>query len=297
MWELCFSDIPFGVKNSGCGDPALQLDCDYQAQMPLITIGGHPYYVQDPHKYSMPSNKLEKNSSHNMTLIDTCLQGDKCNPTCMSHYTAAQFWSNPQFHIRSEYRNLTLLKQCAPDIIRDLTPLPCNSSWYYKSSKFESGVDGNCDTRVVIPIQKSEKRPTGNFFRPEFDLNISWNVSENCTKCDSNGGRCAYHNRSIQFCCDCSGKLCANKCPGRGVAIGTGALLFIAVLLAVYRKRRVSSFLQKPHFSNVEKFLQDYVHEMPTRYSYSQLKKITNNFADRLGEGGFGVVYKGKLHS
>ncbi|XP_057827851.2 rust resistance kinase Lr10-like [Cryptomeria japonica] len=36
---------------------------------------------------------------------------------------------------------------------------------------------------------------------------------------------------------------------------------------------------------------------MPSRYSYSQLKKITNNFADKLGEGAFGVVYKGKLSS
>lgn len=47
----------------------------------------------------------------------------------------------------------------------------------------------------------------------------------------------------------------------------------------------------------VENFLQSYIHEMPTRYSFSQLKKITNNFADKLGEGGFGVVYKGKLRS
>ncbi|XP_059069171.1 LEAF RUST 10 DISEASE-RESISTANCE LOCUS RECEPTOR-LIKE PROTEIN KINASE-like 2.4 [Cryptomeria japonica] len=34
---------------------------------------------------------------------------------------------------------------------------------------------------------------------------------------------------------------------------------------------------------------------MPTRYSYSRLHKITNNFSDKLGEGGFGVVYKGRL--
>eukprot|EP00253_Pinus_taeda_P027163 PITA_27163 len=34
---------------------------------------------------------------------------------------------------------------------------------------------------------------------------------------------------------------------------------------------------------------------MPTRYSLFQLKKITNNFAEKLGEGGYGVVYKRKL--
>ncbi len=47
----------------------------------------------------------------------------------------------------------------------------------------------------------------------------------------------------------------------------------------------------------VENFLQSYIHQMPTRYSFSQLKKITNSFADKLGEGGFGVVCKGKLRS
>ncbi|KAH9329563.1 hypothetical protein KI387_001671, partial [Taxus chinensis] len=33
----------------------------------------------------------------------------------------------------------------------------------------------------------------------------------------------------------------------------------------------------------------------PTRYSYAQLRRYTNNFADKLGQGGFGTVYKGKL--
>jgi serine/threonine protein kinase len=45
----------------------------------------------------------------------------------------------------------------------------------------------------------------------------------------------------------------------------------------------------------VEAFLREYAYEMPTRYSQSELKKITNNFAEKLGEGGYGVVYKGKL--
>jgi serine/threonine protein kinase len=36
---------------------------------------------------------------------------------------------------------------------------------------------------------------------------------------------------------------------------------------------------------------------MPTRYSVSRLKKITNNFTEKLREGGYGVVYKGKLQN
>ena len=36
---------------------------------------------------------------------------------------------------------------------------------------------------------------------------------------------------------------------------------------------------------------------MPIRYSYSNIKKMTKNFKEKLGEGGFGSVFKGKLQS
>ncbi|XAR72316.1 Glycerophosphodiester phosphodiesterase [Bertholletia excelsa] len=48
---------------------------------------------------------------------------------------------------------------------------------------------------------------------------------------------------------------------------------------------------------NVEAFLKKFVSLSPRRYSYSQIKKITNSFKDKLGEGGFGSVYKGKLNN
>uniref|UniRef100_A0A6N2LJ45 non-specific serine/threonine protein kinase n=1 Tax=Salix viminalis TaxID=40686 RepID=A0A6N2LJ45_SALVM len=45
-------------------------------------------------------------------------------------------------------------------------------------------------------------------------------------------------------------------------------------------------------------FLQSDDHNLiPIRYSYSEIKKITNKFSDKLGEGGYGSVYKGKLRS
>ncbi|KAH9306320.1 hypothetical protein KI387_010724 [Taxus chinensis] len=136
---------PFGLKNSGCGDPALQLDCDYEEQKPLLNISGHQYYVRDPHTYFMPSNKLVNDSHHYMTLIDRNLKGDKCNPSLMNH--TAQFWSNPQFRFRDGYQNLTLLQRCAPETIRNWSPLPCNRSWQY-SSKFDSAFDSKSSCSV-----------------------------------------------------------------------------------------------------------------------------------------------------
>ncbi|GLJ09865.1 hypothetical protein SUGI_0117220 [Cryptomeria japonica] len=60
-----------------------------------------------------------------------------------------------------------------------------------------------------------------------------------------------------------------------GVAIGTVGLLTIAALAGVFCRKSRTTF-------DVERFLHDYVDERPRRYSYSQLKKITNNFTEKL---------------
>ncbi|KAK3403990.1 hypothetical protein EUGRSUZ_K00351 [Eucalyptus grandis] len=48
---------------------------------------------------------------------------------------------------------------------------------------------------------------------------------------------------------------------------------------------------------NIEDFLQAQNNFLPIRYSYSNIKKITRNFKHKLGEGGYGSVYKGILKS
>ncbi|KAJ6814188.1 LEAF RUST 10 DISEASE-RESISTANCE LOCUS RECEPTOR-LIKE PROTEIN KINASE-like 2.5 [Iris pallida] len=45
----------------------------------------------------------------------------------------------------------------------------------------------------------------------------------------------------------------------------------------------------------VEKFLQNQGKLSPARYSYLQLVRMTDNFRDKLGQGGFGSVFKGRL--
>ncbi|THG06701.1 hypothetical protein TEA_002719 [Camellia sinensis var. sinensis] len=45
----------------------------------------------------------------------------------------------------------------------------------------------------------------------------------------------------------------------------------------------------------IERFLEDYRALKPTRYTYAEIKKITDNFKEKLGQGGYGTVYKGKF--
>ncbi|XP_074584015.1 rust resistance kinase Lr10-like [Curcuma longa] len=72
----------------------------------------------------------------------------------------------------------------------------------------------------------------------------------------------------------------------------TFVVLAIAVLITrviLTRKRKDKKNLQ------IEIFLNEYKHMKPTRYSYSQLKKMADNFKVKLGRGAYGSVFKGKL--
>ncbi|KAF8009154.1 hypothetical protein BT93_J0211 [Corymbia citriodora subsp. variegata] len=67
---------------------------------------------------------------------------------------------------------------------------------------------------------------------------------------------------------------------------------FVAIFL-IYKYRRRHLAMDK----NIEEFLQAHNNFFPIRYSYSNIKKITRNFKHKLGEGGYGSVYKGMLRS
>ncbi|KAF7020308.1 hypothetical protein CFC21_033424 [Triticum aestivum] len=47
----------------------------------------------------------------------------------------------------------------------------------------------------------------------------------------------------------------------------------------------------------VEMFLKAYGTSKPTRYTFLEVKKIARRFKDKLGQGGFGSVYKGELQN
>ncbi|GLU10427.1 hypothetical protein SLE2022_272320 [Rubroshorea leprosula] len=66
---------------------------------------------------------------------------------------------------------------------------------------------------------------------------------------------------------------------------------FIIFLVFKWRRRHLSMY------NSIEEFLQSNNNLMPVRYSYSKIKKMTNGFNEKLGEGGFGQVYKAKLQS
>ncbi|KAI3885784.1 hypothetical protein MKX03_008138, partial [Papaver bracteatum] len=47
---------------------------------------------------------------------------------------------------------------------------------------------------------------------------------------------------------------------------------------------------------NLEAFFKTHGSLAPKRYSFKDVKKMTNSFKEKLGQGGYGSVFKGKLH-
>ncbi|MED6210396.1 hypothetical protein PIB30_063699 [Stylosanthes scabra] len=74
----------------------------------------------------------------------------------------------------------------------------------------------------------------------------------------------------------------------------TGASFLVAILGALYV---IYSYYRNKGEDQrrVETFLKDYRELNPTRFSYADIKRITMQFKDKLGEGAHGAVYKGKL--
>lgn len=47
---------------------------------------------------------------------------------------------------------------------------------------------------------------------------------------------------------------------------------------------------------DVDAVIRKYGSLAPKGYNYSDVKKMTNSFSDKVRQGGYGVVYRGKLH-
>ncbi|KAH9306315.1 hypothetical protein KI387_010719 [Taxus chinensis] len=226
---------PFGRKGSGCGDLALQLDCDYEEQKPLLNISGRQYYILYPYWVEIIDKSI--------TVIEkNLLNRYGCNP--LSRNYTAQAWSNPQFRIEDGYKNVTLWGVCDAgyrDYPTLTASLQCNSTWHYNLTTDLRPLK-RCQSRVVLPVDQSVIKGD----QIEDGLKIRWNVGSDCMECESSQGICGYYD-SMKFYCNCSGTVHTKKCPAHnsklktlvilGCSIGGAGLVAALVLFLIYYVR------------------------------------------------------------
>ncbi|KAM3197954.1 hypothetical protein ACQJBY_073199 [Aegilops geniculata] len=134
-----------------------------------------------------------------------------------------------------------------------------------------------------------------------------------CPACVASGGQCRYRSATASLACLCPDwKLDGPTCAGSkgtskmimliAVTSAAGALLFTCIYVLVWRKKgkRLWFLLCKKTSSNTEKnyeaMIVSYGSLAPRRYTYSEVMKITSSRNNQLGKGGYGVVFKGRLH-
>ncbi|KAI9074597.1 hypothetical protein K1719_043438 [Acacia pycnantha] len=133
-------------------------------------------------------------------------------------------------------------------------------------------------------------------FDDENTLFLTWSHPM-CKHCESNGTICGFKNSTTSYETTCFGDRQSGS-SNKYVITGSimGSLLAVSTLVAVlyiynsYKSRKESQAI-------IEKFLKDYRALKPTRYSYAEIKRITNQFEVKLGEGSFGTVFKGNISS
>ncbi|XP_014494382.1 LEAF RUST 10 DISEASE-RESISTANCE LOCUS RECEPTOR-LIKE PROTEIN KINASE-like 2.3 [Vigna radiata var. radiata] len=135
---------------------------------------------------------------------------------------------------------------------------------------------------------------------------VNYNVSRVCERCLGSEGRCWRDDiekhvvNSCYYCQNGSHGLHCSPSPLK-TTTSSAAIATVLICVAIFCLRYKSSIMQG-HFGltsksnrNIEAFLKNHGAQTLKRYKFSEVKKMTNSFKVKLGEGSFGAVYKGEI--
>ncbi|XAR71645.1 Glycerophosphodiester phosphodiesterase [Bertholletia excelsa] len=130
---------------------------------------------------------------------------------------------------------------------------------------------------------------------PKQSAVLRWSEPD-CHKCEARHGICSLKNytRDSKTVCLPEQKPRIGEPEKLEIAGSIGSFLLVLAAIGIYHIYSVNK-IEKESQMKIERFLEDYRAMRPARYSYSDIKRITNQFKDKLGQGGYGSVYKGML--
>ncbi|XP_027939922.1 rust resistance kinase Lr10-like [Vigna unguiculata] len=311
---------PFRLKGDPekCGDERYEVGCENNVT--VLYLHSAKYHVQ-----AINYNK------YTVRVVDPALQLHKCSSLPLrslsrsnfSHtytYTYTYTYSSDPYQAGlGEYENWESL------IFEHIVFLSCNHSvrengkyvkteecvkWDSKGYAYAVGgdlkaedIEVGCDIKLVAPTSFTTFN-NNSYTSMHRSLAYGFEISWVQLACDD---YCPYI-----FCYFDSSKQklhCSSGLPGllrtillelAGISIYTslawaykilfGLPFLIVIFICKWRKRHSSTY------ANIENYLEQN-HLAPIRYSYKEIKKMTGGFKEKLGEGGFGFVFKAKLRS
>uniref|UniRef100_A0A0D9Y2X9 non-specific serine/threonine protein kinase n=1 Tax=Oryza glumipatula TaxID=40148 RepID=A0A0D9Y2X9_9ORYZ len=293
---------------SSCGPPSFRLTCNDRASGPFLR---NSYIKVLGFDYGRRS----------LVAVHALLAADAAC-TVMFNVSSA-FAIADRFSISQSNRELYVLSRCRerlppPDAV-PVTNCRANSSgmYAYLGGSYGTGQtpvnNGGCELSVFLVLGSSNAADmtAANYRRLKAGgFLLEWEPVGDCNACTTSGGRCRYDASTSAFACLCSdGGMRPSICDGKNrgklaliVSLSAAAgLVFAFLAWLMYRQRQklrsAICGVYSGNTKNEEEMLKKCESLALKRYKYSELKKITKSFEDNLGEGGYGVVFKGRLQN
>ncbi|XP_060195934.1 rust resistance kinase Lr10-like isoform X2 [Lycium barbarum] len=174
--------------------------------------------------------------------------------------------------------------------------VPCLGSSGYQVHAVSSTT--NLDDFLSGPCTKIHQYPYSQSTFGDNKLQLNWPIPL-CGNCESKGMDCGFKDRTKLLETHCFNRIMTQKGITKqplvaGVILGAA---FVGIIVFSLYQLYLTSKNERESRVRLERFLEDYKAIRPTRYSYADVKKITEDFNEKLGEGSYGTVYKGRLSS
>ncbi|KAJ9140782.1 hypothetical protein P3X46_031386 [Hevea brasiliensis] len=296
MLNFPFTDT-FGF-DEGCG-PFVVDHCKGK-EIPKIQFDWRPgKWYQVESIFPIEENGIQL--STNISVTDIELQNQLNSRKCESfNNLSLPNLTYASFQIDS---SLTTIYKCNHSVdfpepsFNFISYTECPNFKFYYPKKDNASIPRPQPNCSIVQLPLNTNNDHDDIFRmlaANFSLNVS--IRLDCYHCHLRGGECKTNNGTVK----CIGGPQPLPPPERHKALSASGIALLVIVFCFCRKlsSKYSIFYWKKNtqcHQSIEAFLKNNGVMSPKRYKYTEVKKMTGSFNDKLGQGGYGSVFKGKL--
>ncbi|XP_050137105.1 rust resistance kinase Lr10-like [Malus sylvestris] len=305
--------FPFRLQDDPphCGHPQFEVSCLKNKTMIQLSSSSGLFPIKTINYTRQQFRVYDENGCIPRRLLNFTISG---NSSQLFHIS---YDYQDKCNVRTEFGNHILLN-CSTDrnftgiFSKSYFPISCLSVPGHQVLAFPPSASVNdlpaptCSTwrKLFLPLRSMD--PFNSGYKCEVDsfLWLEWASWASFPSCQNSEGDCHVNSSSNQLECypfpdppqQRKGHVSTRRSIIWGASVASFALISaVAAVVFFFHVKRSNRIQEKENQLKVERFLKDHKSHVPTRYSYADIKKMTNGFKKKLGEGGFGSVYSGEL--